>query len=81
MTPRLKLFQVSCYSTCGTYFQSYLQYVMVSAFDRDEAVSLTEKWLEGSGEKFVLPKKDWVIEELGPVDHPSVLYWHIDSDY
>ena len=81
MTKNLKVYQIACPSICGTYFTAYLQYVTVVASDKEEALSITKKWLEGSEEKFILPEKDWVIEELGSAEKPSVVYWHMDSDY
>ena len=77
----LKMYQISCMSNCGTYFQAYLQSVDVIAFNQDQAMELLEKWMNTSGERFVHSRQHWHVECLGPVNTPSVINFHIDSDY
>lgn len=77
----MKTFRVSCHSSCGTYFQAYLQHVDVVAINKDHAIALVEEWLKENKMNFIAPKNKWLTEELNRPEGFGVFDWHEDSDY
>lgn len=80
----MAIFKISRPSDCGTYFQAYLQSVMIVANDRQEAESVLETWLKDNGESFIESKyppswETWA-EEVTALT-PQVIEWTIESDY
>lgn len=77
----MRIFNISCRSSCGTYFGAYLQSVSVIAESKEEAIALYEKWSKKnySFEKKMYPK-NLDITDLGEVQ--LGVFDHImDSDY
>lgn len=76
----MKLYKISCYSSCGSYFAAYLQSLTIQAENEAEAIEKAEKWQEFHGEHFIKPTKECDIEEI-VVDRFGVIDSLIDSDY
>lgn len=76
----VKLYKISCPSSCGSYFGSYMQSVSVIADSTEDALARVKKWLKKRGQNFVRDEKHWNVEELGQ-DGSGVFDWHEDSDY
>ena len=76
----MKLYKISCFSDCGTYFQPYLQSVTVLAETKEQAVEQYKEW-SNSNDKFVYEEKKWDVEDLGEVDSPKVIDYLMDTDY
>ena len=72
------IFKISCYSSCGSYFQPYLRSVTVIADDKEEAVNKVKDWCKSKGHKFIHEEKKWDVEIL-PTEH--IIDYDIDSDY
>lgn len=49
------LYKISCYSSCGTYFGQYLQYLQLFAKDEDDAIDTVNKWMEETKNNFIYP--------------------------
>lgn len=78
----MRLFKISCLSSCGTFFGDYLQHVLVQAHTEQEACETVEAWLDTTGRDFIRQRDGWNIEDMGEVPAtPSVLDWHEASDY
>lgn len=77
----MRIFNISCKSSCGTYFGAYLQSVSVVAESKEEAIDLYEKWSKKnySFEKEMYPK-NLDISDLGDVQ-VGVFDYTYDSDY
>ena len=80
----MAIFKVSRPSDCGTYFQSYLQSVMIVANSQEEAQDTLDAWLEEKGECFVKSKyppqwESWAKDVTCKT--PQVIDYTIDSDY
>lgn len=78
---QIKLFRISCYSNCGSYFQAYLKSVDVIAHNQDEAISLTKDWLIRNGERFIYSENKWHIECVSMLDSLGVIDSINESDY
>lgn len=76
----MKIYKISCTSSCGSYFGAYLQSLTIQAENEAEAIEKAEKWQEFHGEHFIKPIKECYIEEL-IVDRFGVIDSMIDSDY
>ena len=76
----MKIYKLSCLSTCGSYFASYLQSVTVLADSKVEALNKILDYCEHCGDHFIRKVTIDDIEELkedrfGIIDEVS------DSDY
>jgi heme/copper-type cytochrome/quinol oxidase subunit 2 len=60
----MKIFKISCYSNCGTYFSSYLKSITIIADDKFQAIIKTKEFLENEGENFLYNEDKWQIETL-----------------
>lgn len=72
----MNVYQVEGYSNCGTYFQPYLNFVIVIANSKEEAKQIALDTYEG----------DWVtevtVEELYELsEEPVCIYSHYQADY
>lgn len=75
----MKIFVISARSSCGTYFVSYLQELLIAANSKEEALQEARKW-QKKNQSFVRPEKDWQIRELN-AEKPGVIDFTVDSDY
>ena len=75
----MKLFKIDSRSECNTYFQPYLQEVIVLANTKEEALKLaTEKY----GDEWVCNVTINNVEELEEItNEPSCIYSRYDTDY
>jgi len=76
----MKVYNVNCHSTCGSYFASYLQSVTVIVEDEDSAIESVEKWLKKEGRKFIYGKDKWRVHCVCE-NTEGVIDYHEDSDY
>ena len=76
----MKIYKISCYSNCGTYFSGYLQSLTILAESVEEAKELAKKW-QHENESFVYPENEWEIREVANRIENGVIDYHIDSDY
>ena len=83
----MHIYKISVFSECGTYFQAYLQQLTVIAKNKEEALSIYDKW-SSDNYSFIRKPKISDIEELlfiyGDgliVDGDGVVDFVIDSDY
>lgn len=75
----MKVYKISCPSSCGSYFASYLQSVTVVAENETDALEKLAQWFKETGRKFIRPNK-WQIDCMA--QHASgVIDWVEDSDY
>ena len=79
MSPK-KVFKITCFSECGTYFQAYLKSVTVLAATEEEARNVVRKRQKSTGGGFIYQEEKWVVVELKP-DEFGVIDVDIDSDY
>ena len=78
----MNIYQVSCYSDCGTYFASYLKSVSVAADSKEQAIELVKEWLQKEGYEFIKKdSKQWSVELLKENLSIGVFDYHEDSDY
>lgn len=80
----MAIYKVSRRSDCGTYFQPYLQSVMIVANSQEEAQAVLDAWMEEQKESFVKSKYPHLWEtwaEGVTADKPQVIDHTIDSDY
>ena len=75
----MKIYKISCYSDCGTYFGSYLQSLTIIADSEDQAKELAKKW-QRKNQSFIFPENQWDIQEISSVES-GVIDYNIDSDY
>ncbi len=78
----MNIYQVSCYSDCGSYFESYLQHVSVAAESKEQALELVKEWLQKEKHEFI--KKDSKFSNVSLVQEnlsTGVFDHHYDSDY
>lgn len=77
----MKIFEVYCYSSCGTYFAAYLKSVTVIADSEDEAKTKALAWCKRNGNGYLVDKKDKLgVRELVP-DSFGVIDYDESSDY
>ncbi len=75
----MKIYKITCYSNCGSYFVSYLQSLTISAESPEEAKEIAKKW-QRENESFLYPEDKWEIREISNVEC-GIIDYHIDSDY
>lgn len=76
----MNIYKVSCHSSCGSYFASYLQSVTVFAVDEKEAIKIAKEWLKKEGRKFLYEEDKWRVD-LVTKKECGVIDYHSDSDY
>lgn len=76
----MKIYKVSCHSSCGSYFASYLQSVTVVADNKIEAINKVKDYNLHTGEGFIRPITTDDVEELKQNSFGIIDYLH-DSDY
>ena len=77
----MKIYKISCYSRCGTYFGSYLKSLTILAEDEKSAIRVARNWMR-KNQSFLYKKKSWNIEVLcEDVLKEGVVDYDIDSDY
>ena len=81
------IYKISVFSECGTYIQAYLQQLTVIASNKEEALSIYDKW-SSNNYSFIRKPKISDIDELSfilgeglIVDGDGVVDFVIDSDY
>lgn len=78
----MNVYKVSCYSSCGSYFASYLKSVTVIASSQADAIQRTQAWLDNEGRQFIRnDPKTWDVDEVHNCTDDGVIDWHEDSDY
>jgi len=78
----MRIFKISCYSNCGTYFQPYLKSVTVIAETEADAIQILKEYFKKTGKKFIYEEKRWETEIIqDSVLSNSVIDEEIDSDY
>ena len=75
----MKIYKISCYSDCGTYFGAYLQSLTIIADSPEQAKEYSKKW-QRKNQSFIYPENKWMIMEISSVEN-GVIDYHIDSDY
>ena len=72
----MKIYKVSAYSNCGTYFRPYLQWVNVIADSEKDALEKTEDcdFIKGVTR---LVELEWDFEK----DNGNIIEYHEDCDY
>lgn len=76
----LKVFNLSCYSDCGGYFQPYLQTLTVVAKSPEHAVSLALEWMKDHYKFLSLNVRDWEISQVAGMGE-GVVDYTLDTDY
>jgi len=76
----MRVFKISCYSTCGSYFASYLKSITVIASCKTEAIDLVEKWMDDNDLNFIYDKNKWAINDLASTES-GVIDYDMSSDY
>ena len=83
----MRIYKISVFSECGTYFAAYLQQLTVFAKSKEEALSVYDKWAPDNY-SFIRAPKISDIEELSficgeglTVNGDGVVDFIIDSDY
>lgn len=76
----MKVYQVSYYSSCGTYFQSYLKSVTLSAENEDDAREKAKAWCKKNYNFLIEDSSKWCVTELVS-DRFGVLDYDHSSDY
>ena len=81
------IYKISVFSECGTYFVAYLQQLTVLAKNKEEALSIYDRW-SSNNYSFIREPKMSDIEELSfirgeglIVDGDGVVDFIMDSDY
>jgi hypothetical protein len=77
----MKLFLISCRSSCGTYFQPYLQSVTVVAKDQKHAIEICEEWQKENHSFEKKELKNMRITEIQQDLSPGVVDFVVESDY
>ena len=78
----MNIYRVSCYSQCGTYFASYLQFVIVIAMTEGEAIQHVKNWLAVTHNSFIREdEKSWSVALETEGISEGVISYHEDSDY
>jgi hypothetical protein len=78
----MNVYNISCRSSCGTYFASYLQSVTIIAETKGQAVELAQEWMKERGEWFIDKNPaNWDVEQMREGLQQGVIAWHEDSDY
>lgn len=78
----LKIYKISCHSTCGSYFQAYLKSITVVAKNEAEAKEHVKKWLKQNGEKFIYEESKWDTTLLHDnITDGAIIDRDEDSDY
>ena len=75
----MKIYKISCYSDCGTYFGPYLQSLTIIADSPEQAKEHAKKW-QRKNQSFIYPENKWTIIEWYDVEN-GIIDYHIDSDY
>lgn len=75
----MKIYKISCYSDCGSYFESYLQSLTIIADSPDQAKEIAKKW-QSNNQSFIYSENKWEIMEISSVEN-GVIDYNIDSDY
>lgn len=80
----MAIYKVTQMSDCGTYFQPYLQSVLIVANSKQEAEKVLQHWMDENGESFVKskygPEWDCYCEDVTS-ESAQVIDWTIDTDY
>jgi len=73
----MKIFKISCYSHCGTYFSAYLKSIIVLAENAEQAKDIAEK-----RKGFIYSIEKWNVEELtSDFNTPKIIDEDFSSDY
>lgn len=75
----MKIYKISCYSDCGSYFGSYLQSLTIIADSPEQAKEFAKKW-QHKNQSFIYPENKWEVREISSVEN-GVIDYNIDSDY
>lgn len=76
----MKIYKISCYSNCRSYFASYLQSVTVLAESKIEALNKAKDYNNFTGENFIRPITIDNVEEMKENAFGIIDYLY-DSDY
>ena len=76
----MKIYKISCYSDCGTYFSGYLQSLTIIAESPWAAKEMAKNW-QRENESFIYSEDKWKIVEVAGQIKNGVIDWCIDSDY
>lgn len=77
----MKAWKIERLSSCGSYFNPYLQHLIVIAETAEEAIERVQAWQDENGVYFVHDDPaGWSVDCLGPVA-PGVIASHEASDY
>ena len=76
----MKIYKISCYSNCGSYFSGYLQSLTIIAESPEQAKELAKKW-QRKNQSFIYPENKWEIWEVSSKIENGVIDYCIDSDY
>lgn len=60
----MNIYKISCYSSCGSYFQAYLKSITVIAKSSSEAVAHAKQWLVDHKENFIYDESKWEVSLL-----------------
>lgn len=77
----MKVYTVSCYSNCGTYFAAYLRSLTIIAESPKQAKEFAKQWRIDGGEEFIYPESRWHVREISDNLSAGVIDFCIDSDY
>ena len=76
----MKIYRISCYSDCGSYFGAYLKSLTIIAESPDAAKELAKNW-QRENEPFIYSESKWEIMEVSSKIENGVIDYQIDSDY
>ena len=76
----MKIYEISCYSNCGSYFSGYLQSLTIIAESPGAAKEMAKNW-QRENESFIYPENEWEIREVANRIENGVIDYCIDSDY
>ena len=76
----MKIYKISCYSNCGTYFRGYLQSLTIIAESPGAAKEMAKNW-QRENESFLYSEDKWEIVEVVSQIKSGVIDYCNDSDY
>ena len=77
----MKMYRISCFSRCGSYFEPYLKSVIVLADTKEQAIESTKMWMKETKNYFIYPIEKWMVSEPTELINNQVIDWDISSDY
>ncbi len=75
----MKIYKISCYSNCGSYFVPYLQSMTIIAESPEQAKEFAKNW-QRKNQPFIYQENKWEVQEISKMEN-GIIDYTIDSDY